>query len=74
MLLTKEKRKLISEAFRKFQQIKPIGKAKSFCDPRCFTTGHGRIYGGKLIFWFETLDGSTHIITEGIDDENKLPN
>jgi hypothetical protein len=75
MITTKKQKQMIKDAFRKFgNEIKPIGDAKSFCDPRCFSRGFGRILGGKLLFWFETKDGSSHIITEGAGDENKLPN
>ena len=73
MLTTKTHKKLIRDAFRKFRNdIKPIGKAKSFCDPRNFTRGVGKIYGGRLMFWFEDAAGSTHIVTEGINEH--LPN
>jgi len=71
MLTTKTHKKLTRDAFRKFGQIQPIGEHKSLCDPRNFTKGYGRITGGKLIFWFETPDKSTHII---IEDMDKIPN
>lgn len=64
MMTCKEQRGLIKKAFRKFgNEIKPIGKSKSFCDPRCFTRGYGKIYGGKLLFWFEDKNGSSHVVT-----------
>jgi len=26
------------------------------------------------MFWFEDSEGSTHIVIEGFDNENKIPN
>jgi hypothetical protein len=72
MLLTEEKRQLIKTAFRRFGNgIRPIGKAKSFCDPHCFTIGVGKIFGGKLQFWFEDSRGSSHLIIDEEKNGNK---
>jgi hypothetical protein len=68
MITTKQQRKLISAAFRRFGNIQPIGKAKSLCDSRSFTVGVGKIYGGKLQYWFEDENGSSHIIIEGLNN------
>jgi len=67
MLTTTLQKNLIRNAFRKFGEIKPIGEARSFCDSRCFSRGVGKIYEGKLMFWFETPDGSSHLVTEELN-------
>lgn len=70
-MLTSTQKNLIKNAFRRYGKIRPLGDARSLCDPRCFTKGYGKISEGKLVFWFETLDGSSHIIIEGNDEAKK---
>lgn len=75
MITTVLQKQLIRAAFymaaqKNWNPIKPIGKAFSFCDSRCFTMGYGKITGGKLIFWFEDSIGSSHMIIEGINNGN----
>jgi len=64
MITTPRQKNLIRSAFRRFGSIRPIGKAKSLCDPRGFTRGFGEINDKRMVFWFEDLSGSTHIIVE----------
>lgn len=71
MLTSTLQKNLIRNAFRRFGKIRPLGDAKSLCDSRCFTRGFGKITGGKLVFWFETMDRSSHIIVEGNDEAKK---
>ena len=51
----KAQRVLIQKAFSKFGVIYPCGKAKSFTES--FTK-----HSGILVFWFNTEDGSTHVM------------
>lgn len=46
---------LIEEAKEKFKKIYPCGAYFSFAE--CFT-----VYKGRLIFWFNTEDHSTHAL------------
>lgn len=56
MITTKEQRKLIRAAHRKWINILPVHTKKSFS--KCFTCDFG-----ILIFWFDTPDTSTHTIS-----------
>jgi hypothetical protein len=51
------KEKLITQAQRQYRYIWPCA-AKDSLD-ECFTVSRG-----KLIFWFNTRDNSTHIMSE----------
>ena len=50
---------LIDKARDIFREIAPCGKSRSI--EECFT-----IYGNHLVFWFNTNDGSTHIVSTQI--------
>ena len=51
----KAQRVLIQKAYTKFGNIQPCGKAKDFSES--FTK-----HSGILVFWFNTEDGSTHVM------------
>lgn len=55
------KNKLIITAQEIFKIIYPCGGKRDLND--CFT-----IIGNKLLFWFNTEDHSTHLITWSLDD------
>jgi hypothetical protein len=50
--------RLIDKAREKYGEIFPTATKSSFS--QCFTSGAD----GKLIFWFNTADHSTHVVTE----------
>ncbi len=50
-----EKKQLIKKAVQKFGDIYPCGRFEHLRD--CFTH-----YENELIFWFNTIDGSTHTV------------
>lgn len=52
-------KKLIQRAIRKFVNIYPCSKATDF--EESFT-----VTGNKLIFWFNTDDRSTHVVSSQI--------
>ena len=47
---------LINRARKKYKTIFPCASKTNFSE--CFTA-----YQGKILFWFDTEEGSTHIIT-----------
>lgn len=49
------KMRLINSAHKKYKDISPVSNYKTFDE--CFT-----IYGGVLVFWFNTKDASTHVV------------
>jgi hypothetical protein len=51
------KAKLINDAKSLYGKIKPCGKRVSFDE--CFT-----VYQGKILFWFNSSDDSTKILSE----------
>ena len=51
---------MISEATNSYATIYPCGDKKTLED--CFTMN-----GNQLLFWFNTEDQSTHIITKPLD-------
>jgi hypothetical protein len=51
--------KLFSQAVHNYKKIFPCGTTNSFSD--CFT-----IQDGKLLFWFDTEDHSTHMVMENL--------
>ena len=51
---------LIQQAINKYINIYPVGRNTTFND-ECFT-----MFRNKLMFWFNTKDGSTHIIKKDI--------
>jgi hypothetical protein len=55
------KYEMISEATQNFATIYPCGNKKTLED--CFTMN-----GDQLLFWFNTEDQSTHIITKPLDN------
>lgn len=55
------KYEMISEATQSFAAIYPCGDKKTLED--CFTMN-----GDQLLFWFNTEDQSTHIITKPLDN------
>ena len=57
--MSKKHLKLIAKAKTKYGQIAPCGMKKHFSD--CFS-----IDNGELLFWFNTVDNSTHIEAERI--------
>ncbi|WP_155851799.1 hypothetical protein [Chitinivibrio alkaliphilus] len=50
------KKQLIQEAQKSFSNIRPCSSKGSFQD--CFS-----VEGDSLLFWFNTPDNSTHIMT-----------
>lgn len=54
--MDKTKESLINKAYRMYKTIYPCGRRRSFAD--CFT-----YYGNKILFWFDTEDHSTHMLT-----------
>ena len=56
--LTSRHQELIEEARRRYGPIKPCGSATTF--GQCFSSLNGR-----LIFWFNTQDGSTRVVKTG---------
>lgn len=65
-MITKKHRELVVKARKIFGKIKPMGGRLSVYDEGCFTMGFGKILGGKLLFWFEDKNGSSHIVAEDI--------
>ncbi len=57
------KMQMIFKARETFKTIYPCGNKTSFTD--CFTT-----MGNNLVFWFNTEDNSTHLLTFPITEEN----
>jgi hypothetical protein len=55
------KSKLISEATETFSNIYPCGSKSDFDE--CFTMN-----GNHLLFWFNTEDQSTHIISMQVEN------
>ena len=55
--MSDNKEKLVKLATEKFGDIRPCGDKKSLSD--CFTDD-----SGELVLWFNTLDNSTHIVSE----------
>ena len=53
--MSKYEKILLKKAFKSHNRIFPCGAKASFSE--CFT-----IIDENLIFWFNTLDGSTHIV------------
>jgi hypothetical protein len=51
------KQKMIQKAYAQFVEIRLPSRAISFSE--CFTAFQGKIY-----FWFNTSDDSTHVIVE----------
>ena len=64
-MLTKEQKQLIQIARKKYGVIFPLGNRGKMPTPgfkrRHFTKG----INGELIFWFNTLDNSSHVVREG---------
>ena len=56
-------KKLIARACKKYKRIYPCDKAKSFAE--CFTS-----FNKNIIFWFNTEDGSTHVVSIEQDTNN----
>jgi hypothetical protein len=54
--MDEQKRTMIENAEKQFEKIHPCGSNTSFSD--CFTT-----VGDVIVFWFNTDDRSTHVIT-----------
>ncbi len=53
--MSRQKRILLKKAAGCFKKIRPVGGRRSFED--CFTCVEGR-----LCFWFDTPDHSTHVL------------
>lgn len=53
--MSKYEKRLMKKAYRSHKRIFPCGARASFSE--CFT-----IMDGNLFFWFNTKDGSTHIV------------
>jgi hypothetical protein len=56
------KYKLILEARDRFKKIYPCGNNKDLID--CFTR-----MGNLLVFWFNTEDKSTHLMTHPVEEK-----
>ena len=54
---------MIKDACKKFGRVLPCGKLKSF--DGCFTW-----FDGQVLFWFNTTDGSTHVIRQLLEQWN----
>lgn len=54
--MDEQKKTMIENAEQQYQVIRPCGSNTSLSD--CFTT-----VGDTIVFWFNTEDRSTHIIT-----------
>ncbi|MGM0461234.1 MAG: hypothetical protein ACQEQ4_02300 [Fibrobacterota bacterium] len=57
--MSKEKLHLIEQALKKHAKILPCGTFASLMD--CFTQEEGRLF-----FWFNTPDNSTHAVYEDL--------
>ena len=54
--MNKVKKAMIQQAIKKYRQIYPCGVRKDLGD--CFT-----IMDDRVVFWFNTSDNSTHLLT-----------
>jgi len=61
-IMNEIKNKLIIRAKETFKIIYPCGNKRDLSD--CFT-----IIGNKLLFWFNTEDQTTHLITWPLDEK-----
>jgi hypothetical protein len=60
--MSKNQRKLVLRATKKFGRIRPCGNRMAFSE--CFS-----LEGDRLLFWYNALDGSTHLeINEAMKD------
>ena len=59
--MSRQELDLIQKAKKRFCRIRPVGGRRTFAD--CFTRMNGR-----LCFWFDTPDHSTHVI---VDDSSR---
>lgn len=59
--MSKHKEKLLKKAQEVYKKVLPCGGRKSFSE--CFT-----VYENELVLWFNTKDGSTHIVRKEIPD------
>ena len=50
------KKAMIRQAIKKYRQIYPCGIRKDLWD--CFT-----VMDGRIVFWFNTADNTTHLLT-----------
>lgn len=57
MSLSPRKKKLLNKAREMYGEIAPAGRKKTFEEG--FTHSNN-----KLVFWFNTTDGSTHVVIE----------
>ena len=57
------KTRMIFQARETFKNIYPCGTNTEFID--CFT-----MMGNMLVFWFNTDDHSTHLLTLPLDEQN----
>lgn len=53
--MSRNQRRLVREAMSRYRRIFPCGTRARFDD--CFTNN-----GDSLMFWFDTEDGSTHLV------------
>jgi len=57
--MSQMEKKLFQEAVKRYKRIYPVSRKRNFKD--CFT-----YYEGMLIFWFNTIDRSTHVVKERV--------
>ncbi len=57
--MSEYKNKLLAQALEKHEKIYPCGGKDAFAE--CFT-----VYNNQLLLWFNTRDGSTHILKKEV--------
>ena len=59
------KKRMIRKAVQQYKKIYPCGQKRSFAE--CFS-----LLGNNLVFWFNTEDQSTHLITRTFGGQEQM--
>jgi hypothetical protein len=59
-------RRIVLKAVKRHIKIFPCSNRKNFQE--CFT-----LYDDKLLFWYNTIDGNTHLLMQSISPQKESP-